>query len=63
VANTHHELKHEITRENSLTQQQLDAWRLFVTGQQPAMAEEEPPELEIEPEGATDDDLTIVEEE
>jgi molecular chaperone DnaK len=34
VAGTNHELKHEITRENTLTQEQLDAWRGYITGQQ-----------------------------
>lgn len=34
VAGTGRELKHEITRENSLTPEQLDAWRLYITGQQ-----------------------------
>ncbi len=34
VAGTHRELKHELTRENSLTPEQLDAWRLYITGQQ-----------------------------
>ncbi len=33
VAGTNTELKHEITRDNSMTQQQLDAWRMFITGQ------------------------------
>ncbi|MGD9720800.1 MAG: Hsp70 family protein [Pirellulales bacterium] len=33
IAGTHRELRHEITRDNTMTQQQLDAWRLFVTGQ------------------------------
>jgi molecular chaperone DnaK len=57
VANTHRELKHEITRDNSLTQQQLDAWRLYITGQQPASTEAS----ELEP--TSEDDLTIIEEE
>ena len=35
VAGTHHELKHEITRDNSLTPEQLDAWRLFILEQHP----------------------------
>jgi molecular chaperone DnaK len=76
VANTHHELKHEITRDNSLTQQQLDAWRLYITGHQTSGGGEEEDEdfeddfedeigLGDDDEGggtATDDDLTIVEE-
>ncbi len=33
VAGSRHELRHEITRDNTMNQQQLDAWRLFVTGQ------------------------------
>jgi molecular chaperone DnaK len=33
VSNTDKELKHELTRENSLTPEQLDAWRQFVTGE------------------------------
>ena len=32
VENTNSELQHEIVRENSLTQEQLDAWRQYVTG-------------------------------
>lgn len=63
VANTHRELKHEISRENSLTQQQLDAWRLYITGQPSddgaAVANDE---VEIEVDATNDDDLTIVEE-
>ena len=53
VANTNRELKHEIARENSLTAEQLEAWRLYVTGQPPS---------EPEPSGIADD-LTIVIEE
>ncbi|MBI3838417.1 MAG: Hsp70 family protein [Planctomycetia bacterium] len=53
VANTSRELKHEITRENSLTAEQLEAWRLYVTGQ---------PVSDPEPSGIADD-LTIVIEE
>jgi molecular chaperone DnaK len=34
VAGTSHELKHEIARENTLSQEQLDAWRSYITGQQ-----------------------------
>ena len=33
VSGTRRELRHEITRENTMSQQQLDAWRLFATGQ------------------------------
>jgi len=29
------ELKHEITRDNSLTQEQLDSWRQYITGEVP----------------------------
>jgi molecular chaperone DnaK len=36
VAGTSAELKHEITRDNSMTSEQLDAWRLYITGQQNA---------------------------
>ena len=32
VANTGRELQHEITRENSLTPEQLDTWRDYVLG-------------------------------
>jgi molecular chaperone DnaK len=52
VAGTHRELKHELTRENSLTPEQLNAWRLFITGQ---------PSSELQLHSA--DDETIVEEE
>ena len=34
VAGTHRELKHELARDNSLSQEQLDAWRLYILGQQ-----------------------------
>jgi molecular chaperone DnaK len=34
VAGTQHELKHELARDNTLTQEQLDAWRLYILGQQ-----------------------------
>ncbi len=34
VMGTNTELKHEITRDNSMTLEQLDAWRLYITGQQ-----------------------------
>jgi molecular chaperone DnaK len=33
VAGTRRILRHEITRDNTMSQDQLDAWRLFVTGQ------------------------------
>ena len=33
VANTDKQLRHEITRENSLTQEQLDSWRSYITGE------------------------------
>ncbi len=33
VAGTDRELRHEITRENTLTQEQLDAWRQYITGE------------------------------
>jgi hypothetical protein len=36
VGGTRRELKHEIMRDNTMTPQQLDAWRLFVTGQPPS---------------------------
>ena len=32
VEGTEIQLQHEITRENSLNQSQLDAWRVYVTG-------------------------------
>ena len=35
VAGSDKQLKHEITRENSLTQEQLDSWRQYITGQKP----------------------------
>ncbi len=41
VSGTRGELQHEITRDNTMSRQQLDAWRLFVTGQ-PA-ADQMPP--------------------
>ncbi|MEX0977402.1 MAG: Hsp70 family protein [Pirellulales bacterium] len=52
VAGTGRELHHEIRRENSMTQEQLDAWRLFIAGQSIA-----DPQLQ-----ADSDDLTIVDE-
>ncbi|REK09834.1 MAG: Hsp70 family protein [Planctomycetota bacterium] len=39
VAGTSRELKHEIARDNSISQEQLDAWRLFITGHQLADAQ------------------------
>ena len=33
VGGTDRELRHEITRENTLTQEQLDAWRQYITGE------------------------------
>jgi molecular chaperone DnaK len=36
VEGTHKQLQHEITRENSLTQDQLDSWRKYITGLPPA---------------------------
>lgn len=36
VQGTEKELRHEITRENSLTQDQLDSWREYVSGMPPA---------------------------
>jgi molecular chaperone DnaK len=38
VEGTATELRHELTRENSLTQEQLDAWRQYITGLPPASA-------------------------
>ncbi len=66
VANTTRELKHEIARDNSLTPEQLDAWRLYITGQPSSDVErggEVEIEIEAEPETelTLNDDLTIVE--
>jgi molecular chaperone DnaK len=36
VEGTHKQLQHEITRENSLTQDQLDSWRKYISGLEPA---------------------------
>src|SRR5262249_15682502 len=36
VEGTHKQLQHEITRENSLTQDQLDSWRKYSSGLEPA---------------------------
>ncbi len=76
VSGTQRELRHEITRDNTMSQQQLDAWRLFVTAQ--PGSEQMPagdsqiveaiavPDSSENPGGdtqvGTDDDLTIVEE-
>jgi molecular chaperone DnaK len=38
VPGTDKELHHEIARENSLTQDQLDSWRLYISGLSPAAA-------------------------
>jgi molecular chaperone DnaK len=40
VEGTKNQLTHEITRENSLTQDQLDSWRKYITGLDPAPAGE-----------------------
>jgi hypothetical protein len=32
------ELQHEITRDNSITQEQLDSWRHYISGVPPAAA-------------------------
>jgi molecular chaperone DnaK len=56
VAGTGLELHHEIRRDNSMTLEQLDAWRLFIAGQPPSDAQIESRD-EI-----TDDDLKIVDE-
>ena len=42
VEGTSNQLKHEITRENSLTQDQLDSWRKYISGLDPAV---KPPEV------------------
>jgi molecular chaperone DnaK len=52
VAGTNRELEHEITRDNSMTTEQLDAWRLFIAGQSLA-------DPQLQPD---DDDMTIVDE-
>ncbi|MDX1946834.1 MAG: Hsp70 family protein [Pirellulaceae bacterium] len=44
VEGTSKQLKHEITRENTLTKDQLDSWRKYISGLDPA-AEPEPPHL------------------
>jgi molecular chaperone DnaK len=56
VAGTQAELKHEIARENSLTHDQLEAWRLYITGQQVGQP------VAAEASDGDPDDLTIVEE-
>jgi molecular chaperone DnaK len=38
VEGTNKQLEHELTRENSLTQDQLDSWRKYVSGLDPATA-------------------------
>ncbi len=38
VGNTGANLQHEITRDNSLTQEQLDAWRQYITGEAPPVS-------------------------
>jgi molecular chaperone DnaK len=47
VEGTNKELKHEIARENSLSQEQLDSWRQYVTavgsGEQPAESPDKTP--------------------
>ena len=40
VEGTKKQLKHEITRENSLTQDQLDSWRKYISGLDPAATPE-----------------------
>jgi molecular chaperone DnaK len=44
VEGTDRQLKHEITRENSLSRDELDSWRLYISGLAPA-AELPPPNL------------------
>ncbi len=44
VEGTDNKLRHELTRENTLTQEQLDSWRKYVSGLGPA-AEPEPTNL------------------
>jgi len=39
VANTHKHLNHEIQRDNSLTQDQLDSWRQYISGVPPMSAD------------------------
>ena len=43
VEGTAKQLQHEITRENSLTQEQLDSWRKYVSGLEPAATPSAPP--------------------
>ena len=38
VQGTENQLTHEIMRENSLTQDQLDSWRLYISGLPPVAA-------------------------
>lgn len=42
VEGTTAELNHEISRENSLTQEQLDSWRLYISGLPPVRQHDEP---------------------
>jgi molecular chaperone DnaK len=44
VEGTNRQLRHEITRENSLSQEELDSWRKYISGLPPA-AEPRPPNL------------------
>jgi molecular chaperone DnaK len=41
VEGTTKQLEHEITRENSLTQDQLDSWRKYVSGLEPAASQDD----------------------
>ena len=43
VEGTSKQLQHEIARENSLTQEQLDSWRMFVSRQPPLVSSESNP--------------------
>jgi molecular chaperone DnaK len=60
------DLKHEIARENSLTPEQLDAWRLYITGQPPSEPQQDGSEsysgpLDAYPSARADEqELTIV---
>ncbi len=58
VAGTGRDLKHEIARDNSLTPEQLDAWRLYITGQPPSEPLHQP-EAGREPELSIVEDSTI----
>ena len=62
VAGTGRDLKHEIARDNSLTPEQLDAWRLYITGQPPSEPLHQPEAYQAsgpEPELSIVDDSTI----